>query len=539
MGTPLEYDYVVVGAGSTGCALASRLSESGDASVALIEAGGRDWNPWIHIPVGYFRTMGNKSVDWCYKTEPDPGLNGRSINWPRGKVWGGSSSLNGLLYVRGQAEDYDQWRQLGNTGWGWDDVLPYFIRSEDNERGADDLHGSGGPLAVNDMRLRREICDQWVEAGQNAGYNFNPDYNGKDQEGVGYFQFTCRKGLRCSAAAAYITPHLKRNSLEIISKALTRKVNFQGNSAVSVEIERGGKIETIKACREIILCAGAIGSPQILMLSGIGDGEHLRSHGINVIKDAPDMGRNLQDHLQARLVHKCAKPTMNNEVNSLIGKAKIAAEYALKRTGPMTMAASLACGFLKTREDLETPDIQFHIQPWSADSPAEGPHKFSAFTSSVCQLRPESRGHLELASSDPSDYPLIHPNYLATPLDQQTMIDGVKIARKIADAEPLKSSITSEHAPGADAQSDEDLLTWIRNTSTTIYHPSGTCRMGQDDRAIVDERLRVKGVSNLRVADCSIMPTLVSGNTNAPAIMIGEKLSDMIREDARQYAGAA
>jgi len=418
--------------------------------------------------------MGNKSVDWCYKTQPDPGLNGRSINWPRGKVWGGSSSLNGLLYVRGQAEDYDQWRQQGNVGWAWDDVLPYFKKSENNERGADDLHGADGPLAVNDMRLSREICDEWVEAAQAAGYKFNKDYNSLDQEGVGYFQFTCRKGRRCSAAAAYITPNLGRPSLQVISKALTRKVLFENRVATGVEIERGGKVETVKARREVILCAGAINSPQILMLSGIGGAEHLKSLGIDVLKDAPDMGRNLQDHLQARLVHKCAKPTMNNEVNSLIGKAKIAAEYVIKRTGPMTMAASLACGFLKTRKDLETPDIQFHIQPWSADSPAEGPHKFSAFTSSVCQLRPESRGHLELASANPTDYPLIHPNYLATPLDQQTMVAGVKIARDIAACEPLKSSITVEHGPGEDVQSDEDLLTWIRNTSTTIYARS--CR---------------------------------------------------------------
>ncbi len=535
----MEYDYVIVGAGSTGCALAARLSERGDVTVALIEAGGRDWNPWIHIPVGYFRTMGNKSVDWCYKTEPDPGLNGRSINWPRGKVWGGSSSLNGLLYVRGQAEDYDQWRQQGNVGWAWDDVLPYFKRSEDNERGGDALHGVGGPLGVNDMRLSREICDQWVKAGVAAGYRFNPDYNGADQEGVGYFQFTCRKGRRCSAATAYLKPNLGRPSLQIISKALTRRILFTNRVATGIEIERGGSVETVTARREIILCAGAIGSPQIMMLSGIGNAEHLRAHGIEVLRDAPDVGGNLQDHLQARLVHKCKKPTMNDEVNSLVGKMKIAAEYAMKRTGPMTMAASLACAFLKTRPDLQTPDIQFHIQPWSADSPAEGPHKFSAFTSSVCQLRPESRGHLELKSANPRDYPLIHPNYLATPLDRQTMIDGVKIARDIAAQEPLASSITSEHAPGIEAQSDDELLEWIRNSATTIYHPSGTCRMGQDDGAIVDERLRVKGVSGLRIADCSIMPTLVSGNTNAPAIMIGEKLSDMIRDDAQQLAGAA
>lgn len=536
----MEFDYLVIGAGSAGCAVAARLSEAGDATVGLIEAGGRDSNPWIHIPVGYFKTMHNPSVDWMYMTEPDPGLNGRRLQWPRGKVLGGSSSLNGLLYVRGQPEDYDGWRQAGNTGWGWDDVLPYFRRSERQERGGDDYHGGDGPLAVSNMRLSRRICDDWVEAAQAAGYPFNDDYNGARQEGVGYFQFTAEKGLRCSSAKAYLKPARSRQNLDIITKAHVKRIVFDENRrATGVEVIRGGRTEILKARNEIILCAGAIGSPQILMLSGIGPGAHLAEVGVDLVHDAPAVGTNLQDHLQARLVYKCARPTMNNEVRSIFGKMMIAAEFALKRSGPMTMAASLAVGFMKTRPELATPDIQFHIQPWSADSPGEGVHPFSAFTASVCQLRPESAGHLLLDPAHPMGAPKIHPNYLATPLDCATAVAGVKVARQIAEFDPLKSAITEEFRPGSAVQGDEALLQWVRDTATTIYHPTGTCRMGQDDRAVVDERLRVRGVTGLRVADCSIMPQIVSGNTNAPAIMIGEKVSDMVRADARPLAGAA
>ena len=535
----MEFDYVVVGAGSAGCAVAARLSEPGNATVALLEAGGRDSNPWIHIPVGYFKTMHNPSVDWMYSTEPDPGINGRSLQWPRGKVLGGSSALNGLLYVRGQPEDYDNWRQSGNTGWAWDDVLPYFRKSEQQERGENEFHGKDGPLAVSNMRLSRRICDEWVEAAQNAGYAFNDDYNGKYQEGVGYFQLTAKNGLRCSSATAYLKPARGRKNLEIITKAHVNRIVFDGKRAVAVEIIRNGKVETVKARNEIIMSAGAIGSPQILMKSGIGPSGHLNDVGIEVLHDAPAVGTNLQDHLQARLVYKCARPTMNNEVRSLFGKMKIATEFALKRSGPMTMAASLAVGFMKTRPELASPDIQFHIQPWSADSPGEGVHPFSAFTASVCQLRPESAGHLLLDPANINGAPKIHPNYLATPLDCATAVAGVKVARKISAQEPLKSAITEEFRPTPDVQSDEDILQWVRDTATTIYHPTGTCRMGQDDKAVVDERLRVRGITGLRIADCSIMPQIVSGNTNAPAIMIGEKTADMVLEDSRQMAGAA
>lgn len=376
----LEADFVIIGAGSAGCVLANRLSAHPNNRVVLLEAGGRDSNPWIHIPVGYFKTMHNPTVDWCYRTEPDPGLNGRSLDWPRGKVLGGSSSLNGLLYVRGQPADYDRWRQMGNPGWGWDDVLPLFKRAEDQERGEDDYHGSGGPLAVSDMRLRRPICDAWVAAAQNAGYAYNNDYNGKDQEGVGYFQLTAKNGRRCSSAVAYLKPVKHRPNLTVVTKAKTSRILFDGQRASGVEfVDAGGRTVTVTATREIVLSSGSIGSPQLLMLSGIGDAEDLKSHGIEVLKHAPGTGKNLQDHLQARLVHKCNEPTLNDEVRSLFNQAKIGLKYLMFRAGPMTMAASLATGFIKTRAEVETPDIQFHIQPWSADSPGEGVHPFYAF----------------------------------------------------------------------------------------------------------------------------------------------------------------
>ncbi|WP_114389059.1 GMC family oxidoreductase [Notoacmeibacter marinus] len=529
-------DYVIVGAGSAGCVLANRLSADPANRVLLLEAGGRDWNPWIHIPVGYFKTMHNPSVDWCYRTEPDPGLNGRQLDWPRGKVLGGSSSLNGLLYVRGQAEDYDRWRQMGNTGWGWDDILPLFKRAEDQERGEDEYHGVGGPLSVSNMRIQRPICDAWVAAAQKAGYPFNPDYNAASQEGVGYFQLTTRKGRRCSAAVAYLKPVKKRDNLSIVTKAHVQKVDIENGRARAVLYrDAGGKICEAVAGREIILSSGAIGSPHILMLSGVGDAADLRAHGIDVFADRPGVGQNLQDHLQARLVYKCNEATLNDEVRSLFNQARIALKYALFRAGPMTMAASLATGFMRTNDQVATPDIQFHVQPWSADSPGEGVHPFSAFTMSVCQLRPESRGQIRLASPFVGDHPKIFPNYLATETDRQTIVEGVKIARRIARHPPLDSKIATEFRPSPDIALDdfEGTLEWVRENSTTIYHPTGTCRMGRDEKAVVDERLRVHGVTGLRVADCSIMPEIVSGNTNAPAIMIGEKASDLVLEDNR------
>ncbi|MDJ0826875.1 MAG: GMC family oxidoreductase N-terminal domain-containing protein [Rhodobacter sp.] len=535
----MEADFVIVGAGSAGCALASRLSEDGRHSVILLEAGPKDLNPWIHIPVGYFRTMGNPKTDWRYRTEPDGGLAGRSINWPRGRVLGGSSSINGLLYVRGQPQDYDGWAQMGCTGWSWDGVLPYFKRSETwKGPNGTELRGTEGPLSVQTSRLKREIVDRWVEAAVAAGYRRNDDYNDADQEGVGYFQLTMTGGRRCSAAVAYLKPARGRANLTVVANAQAETVLIEDGRAVGVRARVGGTLIEIRAHSEVILCAGAIGSPQILMLSGVGDPDDIRPHGVEMRAEVKGVGKNLQDHLQARPVFKTALSTINTETDNLLKQAKIALQYALTQTGPMTMAASLGTGFLKTEPHLETPDIQFHIQPFSADSPGEGAHGFSAFTASVLQLRPESTGHLTLRSRDMDDHPAIHPNYLATDADCRTLVKGIQIARKIARHEPLKSKITEEHAPGEGvAMDDEDAtLDWARRTAVTIYHPTGTCKMGPqgDPMAVVDPRLRVHGIGGLRVADASIMPKIVSGNTNAPAIMIGEKASDLILEDARR-----
>ena len=530
----MEFDFVIVGAGSAGCALANRLSHDGKYQVALLEAGGRDTYPWIHVPVGYFKTMGNPKTDWCYETEADPGLNGRKLNWPRGRVLGGSSSINGLLYVRGQAADYDHWRQLGNVGWGWDDVLPLFKRAESYDGGDPEVRGRDGPLTVSDSAVTRDIVDHYLEAAVNAGYPRNADYNGIRQEGVGHFQLTMRRGRRCSSAVAYLGPARSRANLTILTNCPAERLVFDGKRTVGVDVVHKGTRRTMRARREVILAAGAIGSPQILMVSGIGDPEGLKRHGIEVRAALPGVGKNLQDHLQARPVYRTTLSTINTEINSLFKQGLIALHYAATRTGPMTMAASLGTAFLKTRPDLDQPDIQFHVQPFSASQKINKPHDFNAFTASVLQLRPESRGYLELRSADMRDHPAIHPNYLATRTDQETLVEGIRIARRIARTEPVASVITGEYMPGPEIADDdfEALLNWARDTATTIYHPTGTCKMGRDPMAVVDERLFVHGIAGLRVADASIMPMIVSGNTNAPTIMIGEKASDMILEDA-------
>lgn len=536
----MEADFVIIGAGSAGCALASGLSEDGRHRVILLEAGPKDTNPWIHVPVGYFRTMGNPKTDWKYVTEADPGINGRAIAWPRGKVLGGSSSINGLLYVRGQHQDYDGWAQLGCTGWSWEGVLPYFQRSESwKGPNGTELRGRDGPLSVQTSRLSRDIVDHWVEAAVAAGYKRNPDYNDADQEGVGYFQLTMQGGRRCSSAVAYLKPARGRTNLQVVTDAQTEQVLIEQGRAVGVRARINGTLTDIKARREVILSAGAIGSPQLLMLSGIGEAEALAEHGIEVRRDLKGVGKNLQDHLQARPVYKTKLSTVNIETNSLFKQALIGLQYLATQRGPMTMAASLGTAFLKTEEHLETPDIQFHIQPFSAQNLGKGPvpHEFSAFTASVLQLRPESAGEIRLKSADAREHPEIHPNYLATETDQRTLVKGIQIARKIAQIEPLKTHITEEFLPGEGVGMDDydATLAWARENAVTIYHPTGTCKMGPeaDPMSVVDPRLKVHGVEGLRVADASIMPRIVSGNTNAPAIMIGEKASDLILEDAR------
>ena len=529
-----EFDYVIVGAGSAGCVLANRLSADGRNSVLLLEAGPKDTNLWIHVPLGYGKLFKEKSVNWMYQTEPEPGLEGRSVFQPRGKVLGGSSSINGLLYIRGQHEDYDRWRQHGNHGWGYDDVLPFFRKAEDQQRGADDFHGAGGPLPVSDLGHPDPLSRAFITAAVEAGLPENPDFNGVSQEGAGFFQTTTRHGRRASAAVAYLGSAKGRNNLRVETSALAQRIVFDGRRADAVEYRQAGTLKRARARKEVLVSGGAFNSPQLLQLSGVGPAELLRKHGIDVVLDAPGVGHDLQDHLQVRVVMRCSQQiTLNDVVNSPIRKILTGLRYAAFRTGPLTIAAGTSGAFFRTNPRLATPDIQIHFLPFSTDKMGEKLHSFSGFTASVCQLRPESRGSLRIRSADPAAPPEIRINYLSTEVDRTANVEGLKMLRKILQAPALRPYVVEEVDPGAKVVSDEALLSYCRARGSTIYHPTSTCRMGNDPLAVVDQRLRLRGVEGLRVVDASVMPDLVSGNTNAVVIMIAEKASDMILEDAR------
>jgi choline dehydrogenase len=532
--TSAEFDYVIVGAGSAGCVLANRLSADGRHSVLLLEAGPKDSNLWIHVPLGYGKLFKEKTVNWMYQTEPEPGLNGRQVFQPRGKVLGGSSSINGLLYVRGQHEDYDRWRQRGNTGWGFDDVLPYFKKAEDQQRGADDFHGAGGPLPVSDMLHADPLSGAFIKAAVESGIPDNPDFNGATQEGAGWFQTTTLNGRRASTARSYLRPAKGRPNLHIETAALAQRILFEGRRAAGVEYRQNGALRTVRARKEILISSGAYNSPQLLQLSGVGPAELLKSHGIDVVLDAPGVGNDLQDHMQVRIVMRCAQPITLNDILNHPGRRIMAgARYAAFRKGPLTIAAGTSGAFFKTNPRLASPDVQIHFLPFSTDKMGEKLHPYSAFSASVCQVRPESRGTLRIKSADPMAAPEIRINYLATETDRTVNVEGLKILRRILAAPALKPFVVEESEPGAKVVSDEDLLAFCRQRGSTVYHPTSTCRMGNDSLAVVDQRLRLRGIEGLRVVDASVMPDLVSGNTNAPVIMIAEKASDMILQDAR------
>jgi len=535
-----SFDYIIVGAGSAGCVLANRLTASGRHRVLLLEAGGHDRNIWIHIPLGYGKLFSNPKVNWLYTTEPEPELNNRRVIQPRGKVLGGSSSINGLLYIRGQHEDFDHWRQLGNAGWAFQDVLPYFRRAEDQERGADALHGAGGHLKVSDVCEPHPLCEAFIEAAQQSGFPRNDDFNGPTQEGAGYFQLTARNGRRWSTAVGYLKAAKRRPNLAVAPNALATRVLFSGKRAIGVEYRQGGTTRTAYADAEVIVAGGAFNSPQLLQLSGLGPAKLLRELGIAVIADMSGVGADLQDHLQIRMQYRCTEPiTMNDVINDWRYRYGAGLRYLLSRKGLLTIGAGYAGAFLRTRPDLATPDVQIHFLIFSADAAGAALHAFPGFMTSVCQLRPESRGFVRIKSSDPSVPPAIQPRYLSSRADCDCVVDGMKLMRRVMDQPVMRRYIAEERAPGAQFTSDADLLAFARDTGTTVYHPTSTCRMGADPGAVVDERLRVRGFERLRVVDASIMPTVVSGNTNAATVMIGEKGADMILEDAGATAPVA
>jgi choline dehydrogenase len=526
-----SFDYVIVGAGSAGCVLANRLSEDGRNSVLLLEAGPRDTYPWIHIPIGYAKTMFHPVLNWGFYTEPEPAMNGRKIYWPRGRTLGGSSAINGLISIRGQREDYDAWAAAGNAGWSYADVLPWFRKLEHNARGANDYHGADGPLWASDIETPHPLVDAMIAGAEELGIPRNDDFNGATQEGAGYYQLTTRRGRRCSTAVAYLDPARRRPNLRIETNAHATGIVVEDRRARGVTYRQGGVERSVVANREVILAAGALQSPQLLQLSGIGPPDLLRSFGIAVRHPLPGVGENLQDHLQARVIFRCTQPiTTNDALRTLRGKLGIGLDYVLRRSGPMAVGINQGGIFARALPDASRPDVQFHFATLSSDMAGSPVHDFSGFTMSICQLRPTSRGTVRIKSTNPLEAPAMQPNYLSTPEDRATQVAGVRLARRLAATKALSPYVEGEYRPGAAAQSDDEVLEFVKNTGGTIFHPSGTTKMGPpgDATAVVDPKLRVHGIDALRVVDCGVMPTLVSGNTNVPVVMIAERAADMI-----------
>ena len=530
-----HFDYVIVGAGTAGCALANRLSADQRNQVLLLEAGGSDNYIWTKIPVGYLYCMGNPRTDWDFKTAPTDGLNGRSLNYPRGRVMGGCSSINGMIYMRGQARDYDHWAQMGNQGWSWEEVLPYFKKSEDYYAGGDEMHGSGGEWRVEEQRLSWEILDHFKKACIQAGIPETSDFNRGNNEGVGYFHVNQRTGWRWSSATAFLKPAKSRKNLHILSGAQAEALTFSGQKVTGIDFFHHNQRCNVRAGSEVILCSGAIGTPHLLQLSGIGAESDIKSHGIEMHHALPGVGKNLQDHLQIRTIFKVKNiKTLNDYAETLSGKMRIGLEYLLKRSGPMSMAPSQLGAFVKSDAGLETPDLQYHVQPLSLDAFGQPLHPFSAFTASVCNLRPYSRGEVKIRSAEPFDSPDIAPNYLSDAHDRKIAAQSIRLTRKIVGQKALNPYVTQEFLPGAEFETDTDLAQKAGDISTTIFHPVGTAKMGTDKQAVVDKRLAVHGLKGLRIADASVMPTITSGNTNSPTLMIAEKAADMILQDRRR-----